>query len=61
MEWKPISSAPTGMKQILVGFQGQHEWFSYVAPALGKDTGRYMQFHAPTHWTPITNVPTDAQ
>lgn len=53
MLWKPIAEAPTDGEQILVGFQGQHKWFSYVAYAMGDLTGKYMQFAPPTHWTPI--------
>ncbi len=54
MLWEPIAKAPTHGKQILVGFKGQFdEWVSYVAPAMGDLTGKYMQFAPPTHWTPI--------
>jgi hypothetical protein len=58
MKWKPIATAPispagTRQLQILVGFQGQFGWFSYVAYASGDQTGRYMQFAPPTHWTEI--------
>ncbi|HYT40805.1 MAG TPA: hypothetical protein VEP90_00535 [Methylomirabilota bacterium] len=53
MNWQPISTAPTDRKQILVGFQGQHEWYSYVAPAFGDETGTGMPFAKPTHWTTI--------
>lgn len=53
MNWKPIKDAPTHGKQILVGFQGQFNWFSYVAPAMGDLTGQYMPFAPPTHWTEI--------
>ena len=56
MEWKPITTAPIDGKQILVGFAGQHEWYSYVAPAHGAETGTGMpfSFSRPTHWTPIS-------
>jgi predicted MFS family arabinose efflux permease len=60
MLWRPIKSAPAHGKQILVGFQGQFEWFSYVAPAMGDLTGRHMQFAPPTHWTEIV-PPHDAE
>ncbi len=53
MEWKSINTAPNHGCQILVGFMGQHEWYSYVAPAHGEDTGKYMPFAKPTHWTEI--------
>lgn len=54
MDWKPIGGAPESGEQILVGFWGAHdEWFSYVANAFGAETGRYMPFAPPTHWTPI--------
>lgn len=58
MLWKPIKDAPMHGKQILVGFQGKFEWFSYVAPAMGDLTGKYMPFAPPTHWTDII-PPTD--
>lgn len=62
MNWKPIATAPisqTGMlsMQILVGFQGQYAWFSYVAEARGDQTGKHMPFAPPTHWTEI--IPPD--
>lgn len=50
-EWRLIETAPDDGRQILVGFAGQFEWFSYVAPAHGKNTG---PFALPTHWAPIT-------
>jgi hypothetical protein len=53
MDWKTIATAPTHGKQILVGFQGQFEWFSYVAYAFGNNTGKHTQCAAPTHWTEI--------
>lgn len=58
--WKPIAAAPTNGEQILVGFQGQFKWFSYVANAMGDLTGQHTQFAAPTHWTPIV-PPSDAE
>lgn len=54
MNWKLIKDAPTHGRQILVGFQGQSAWFSYVANAFGVQTGQYMPFAPPTHWTEIT-------
>lgn len=53
MNWKTINTVPNHGKQILVGFQGQFEWYSYVADALGGDTGKHMAFARPTHWTEI--------
>lgn len=53
MTWNLIKTAPNHGKQILVGFQGQFEWYSYVAPAFGENTGNYMNFAPPTHWTEI--------
>lgn len=53
MEWRAMHSAPNHGKQILVGFMGQYEWFSYVANAHGLDTGKHMPFASPTHWTEI--------
>ena len=53
MNWEPIAMAPNHGYQILVGFQGQYEWISYVAEARGLDTGIGMPFARPTHWTPI--------
>ena len=53
MEWKPIKTAPSHGKQILVGFRGQFEWHSYVAPAFGAETGKHLPYAPPTHWTPI--------
>lgn len=53
MLWKPISEAPDHGKQILVGFMGQFEWYSYVAPAHGIDTGKHMPFGRPSHWTTV--------
>lgn len=53
MVWKNIDTAPDHGKQILVGFMGQSEWYSYVAYALGTNTGKHMQFAPPTHWTEI--------
>lgn len=54
MNWQSIDTAPSHGKQILVGFMGQYEWFSYVAPALGVETGRHMAFALPEKWTEIT-------
>ena len=53
MDWQPIATAPEHGKQILVGFMGQFDWYSYVAPAYGINTGIGMPFASPTHWTPI--------
>jgi hypothetical protein len=53
-EWLLIETAPDDGEQILVGFMGQFKWISYVAPAYGKNTGRYMPFAPPSHWKPIT-------
>lgn len=52
MEWKPIDTAPTHGNQILVGFQGQYRWYSFVAIAHGKKTHQ-TGFAKPTHWTEI--------
>lgn len=52
MHWAPIETAPTHGGQILVGFQGQFKWVSYVASANGRNT-RGATFAPPTHWTPI--------
>lgn len=60
MLWETIDTAPDHGKQILVGFQGQFEWYSYVADAQGKDTGQHMWFSRPTHWTLII-PPTEAR
>lgn len=53
MVWKAIESAPKTGEQILVGFEGQFEWYYYVAPAWGADTGKGMSYALPTHWTEI--------
>lgn len=52
MEWKPIETAPKHGKQILVGFMGQFEWYSFVADAHGSNTQKHG-FVDPTHWTEI--------
>lgn len=59
MKWKPIATVPISKRglgpgtQILVGFQGQFRWYSYVADANGAQTAEHMQFAPPTHWTEI--------
>lgn len=53
MDWNDIKTAPDHGKQILVGFQGQFDWFSYVANAHGLNTGDHMGYAKPTHWTKI--------
>jgi hypothetical protein len=53
MKWHPIDTAPIDGRQILVGFHGQYDWYSYVAPAHGSETGRHLAFAPPTHWTDI--------
>ena len=54
-EWHTIETAPDDGNQILVGFAVQHfKWFSFVADAHGKNTGRHTPYPPPTHWMPIT-------
>ena len=53
--WRPISEdTPTTGEQILVGFQGQFEWMSFVANAFGSRTSA-PGYAAPTHWQLITS------
>jgi hypothetical protein len=55
-EWRPIESAPTDQKQILVGFMGQFSWYAFVAYALGATTT--SSGHAPpTDWRPLPPPP----
>jgi len=54
--WRPIESAPTDQKQILVGFMGQASWYSFVAYALGAETASTGRA-PPTHWCPIPPPP----
>ena len=52
MCWEPIDTLPDTGKQVLVGFEGQFSWYSFVINAYGDKTD--FGAHAkPTHWTEI--------
>lgn len=56
VKWKPIKTAPTHGRAILVGFQGQFSWMPFVAYANGIDTSN-KNYAKPTHWTEIPKPP----
>ena len=56
--WHLIETAPMDGKQILTGFQGQHEWRYFIDPAHGEDTGRHQAHARPTHWQLLPTAPT---
>lgn len=56
-EWKPIESAPKDQKPILVGFQGQYDWFYFVAQRAYGVATTEPGYAAPTHWHPLPKPP----
>lgn len=63
MIWKSIESIPSGDKnhwgQILVGFQGEFGWYSYVTYSNGVNTVKLAEYPPPTHWTEIIPPPSE--
>lgn len=56
-EWQPIETAPKDGREVLLGFQGQFTWISFVGNAYGKETTK-SGYAAPTHWVPLPAPPT---